>query len=120
VLQTVVRPTAGGLVFSAGASAETVTVSDPGEQFNGRGWVPIVIALVVHLLKATARPVLSTVTAGAGAPVVSTAEDASSVVLSLVAIVVPILVMVLVVGLAALWWWAIRRRRRRRQARRVA
>jgi uncharacterized protein DUF4126 len=118
VLQTVVRPTSGGLVFAAGSSAETVTVSSPNEQFDDRGWVPIVIgvviALAVHLLKATARPVLNAVTAGAGAPVVSTAEDATSVLMSLVAIVVPVLVIGFVIGLGVLWWWARRRRRARR------
>ena len=30
VVQTVVRPTAGGLAFGAGSASETVTVDDPG------------------------------------------------------------------------------------------
>ena len=30
MVQTVVRPTAGGLAFGAGSSSETVTVTDPG------------------------------------------------------------------------------------------
>src|SRR6185436_16893004 len=34
VVQTVVRPTAGGLAFGAGSSADTVTVSDPGSFFG--------------------------------------------------------------------------------------
>jgi Domain of unknown function (DUF4126) len=118
VLQTVIRPTAGGLVFAAGSSSETVTVTDPGELFEDRGWVPIVIgvvvALVVHAGKALVRPVLNTMTAGTGAPVVSTAEDTTSVLMSVAAIVVPILVIGFLIALVALWWWALRRRRRRR------
>src|SRR5687767_4492058 len=73
VVQTVVRPTAGGLAFGAGASSETVTVSDPGSFFTSSEWVPVVtgvlIALGVHLLKSAARPVINATTAGVGAPV---------------------------------------------------
>lgn len=119
ILQTVVRPTAGGLVFAAGSSSETVTVTDPGELFDDRGWLPIVVgvvvALLVHAAKAVVRPVVNSATAGLGAPVVSTAEDTTSVLMSLAAIVVPILVIGLLIALVALWWWALRRRRRRRQ-----
>jgi hypothetical protein len=121
VLQMVVRPTSGGLVFAAGSSAETVTVSDPDAVFSDRGWVPIVmgvvVALVVHALKAAARPVLNTATAGVGAPLVSTAEDAASVTMSLVAILVPVLVVGFVLGLVGLGWWVVRRRRARRRRR---
>ncbi|HEY8473949.1 MAG TPA: DUF4126 domain-containing protein [Natronosporangium sp.] len=124
VLQTVIRPTAGGLVFSAGAASETVTVSDPGDLFDDRGWLPIVIgvviALVVHAGKALIRPVLNTMTLGIGAPVVSTAEDTTSLLMSLAAIIVPLLVIGLLVGLVVLWWWALRRRRRRRATRRTS
>ena len=118
VIQTVVRPTSGGLAFGAGASADTVTVSDPGTTFSGGGWVPIaagvVIALVVHALKAAARPVINATTAGFGAPVASTAEDATSAVMSLVAIILPVLVLILLVGLVVMFIVLIRRRSRAR------
>jgi hypothetical protein len=121
VLQTVIRPASGGLVFGAGSSSETVTVTDPGELFADHGWVPIAIgvlvALVVHGMKALARPVLNTMTAGVGAPVVSTAEDTTSVLMSLTAILLPILVIGFVVGLVAIWWWTLRRRRAARSRR---
>ncbi|TDB78997.1 DUF4126 domain-containing protein [Micromonospora sp. KC721] len=124
VIQTVVRPTAGGLAFGAGASSETVTVSDPGGFFSSHQWVPVVagvvIALGVHLLKSAARPVVNATTAGAGAPVASTAEDVSSVVMSLVAIVLPVLVLVFLVGLVAFLFWFLRRRADRRRERRAA
>ncbi|TDC29361.1 DUF4126 domain-containing protein [Micromonospora sp. KC213] len=124
VIQTVVRPTAGGLAFGAGASSETVTVSDPGSFFSSHQWVPVVagvvIALGVHLLKSAARPVVNATTAGAGAPVASTAEDVSSVVMSLVAIVLPVLVLVFLVGLVAFLFWFLRRRADRRRERRAA
>ncbi|MEU5938753.1 DUF4126 domain-containing protein [Micromonospora sp. NPDC047548] len=127
VVQTVVRPTAGGLAFGAGASSETVTVSDPGSFFSSHQWVPVVtgvvIALGVHLLKSAARPVVNATTAGFGAPVASTAEDATSVVMSVVAIILPVLVLAFLLGLVAFLFWFLRRRsdrRRERQAARAA
>ncbi|WP_229403095.1 DUF4126 domain-containing protein [Micromonospora okii] len=124
VVQTVVRPTAGGLAFGAGSASETVTVSDPGQFFTSSQWVPVVtgvlIALGVHLLKSAARPVVNATTAGFGAPVASTAEDATSVVMSVVAIILPALVLAFLVGLALFVYWFVRRRRDRRRDRRPA
>ena len=120
VLQTVVRPTAGGLAFGAASSSQTVTVDNPGDFFTSHRWVPIaagvLISLTVHGMKAGARPVVNATTAGIGAPIVSTIEDITSVALSLVAILIPVLVLVFLVALVALFWWAMRRRRRRREA----
>ncbi len=121
VVQTVVRPTAGGISFGAAASAETVTVQDPGGFFSDAAWVPVVIgivvSLVVHAAKATARPVLNAATGGTGAPVVSTLEDGLSVGLAFLAILLPVLVLFLLVGMMVVFWWAIRTRRARRVAR---
>jgi hypothetical protein len=122
VVQTVVRPTAGGLAFGAGSASETVTVSDPGAFFGSHQWVPVaagmVIALCVHGVKAAARPVVNATTAGVGAPVASTAEDFGSVVLSLLAILLPVLVLLGLVALLFGGWWAVRRRRARKRERR--
>ncbi|MCA2213571.1 DUF4126 domain-containing protein [Jidongwangia harbinensis] len=121
IVQTVIRPTAGGLAFGAGSASETVTVSDPGAFFSSHQWVPIaagvVIALVVHGVKATARPVVNATTAGAGAPVASTAEDVSSVLLSVFAILLPALVLLALGLLVGGGYWLLRRRRRRRRQR---
>ncbi|GLY03621.1 membrane protein [Actinoplanes sp. NBRC 101535] len=121
MVQTFVRPTAGGLAFGAGSASETVTVADPGAFFTSHQWVPIVagmvIALGVHGVKAAARPVVNASTAGFGAPVASTAEDFGSVVLSLLAIVLPVLVLI---GLGVMVWfavWVVRRRSRRKRER---
>jgi LPXTG-motif cell wall-anchored protein len=119
VVQTVVRPTAGGLAFGAGSASETVTVSDPAAFFGSHQWVPIaagvVIALCVHGVKAASRPVVNATTAGVGAPVASTAEDFSSVILSVLAIVLPVLVLVGLVLLVLGAAWVFRRRRERRR-----
>ncbi|MER7440554.1 DUF4126 domain-containing protein [Micromonospora avicenniae] len=119
VVQTVVRPTAGGLAFGAGSTAETVTVSDPGSFFGSHEWVPVatgvLIAFGVHLLKSAARPIINATTAGVGAPVASTAEDATSALVSVVAILLPVLVLLFLVGLLAFWFWFRRRRADRRR-----
>ena len=123
VVQTVVRPTAGGLAFGAGSASQTVTVSDPGSFFGSHQWVPVaagvLIALCVHGVKAAARPVVNVSTAGFGAPVASTIEDIGSVLMSVLAILMPVLVLV---GLALLAWGTVLvvRRRRRRRAERAA
>jgi hypothetical protein len=121
IVQTVVRPTAGGIVFGAGSSAHTATVTDPGSFFSSHQWVPVaagvLIALCVHGTKAAARPVVNATTAGFGAPVVSTVEDFSSLALSLLAILLPILVLLGLVLLGSTAIWAFRRRRRRRRER---
>lgn len=124
-LQTFIRPTAGGLAFGAGATSETVAVQDPGSFFSGNQWVPIAagvaLAFGVHAVKAAARVVINTLTAGIGAPVVSTVEDATSVTVSLLAIVVPVLVIVFLVGLVVLVpWLVLKLRQRRRERRRLA
>lgn len=117
-VQTVVRPTAGGLAFGSGATTETVAVTDPAAFFESNQWVPIVsgviIALVVHLAKLAVRPVLNAVTAGLAAPVVSTVEDVSSVVLTVLAILLPVLVIVAVPLLAWMAVSGVRRIRSRR------
>jgi len=121
IVQTVVRPTAGGIVFGAGSSSQTATVTDPGSFFSSHQWVPIaagvLIALCVHGTKAAARPVVNATTAGFGAPVASTVEDFSSIVMSLLAILLPILVLLGLVLLGSTAVWAFRRRRRRRRER---
>jgi Domain of unknown function (DUF4126) len=122
VVQTVVRPTAGGIVFGAGSSSRTATVTDPGTFFSSHQWVPIaagiVVALCVHTVKAASRPVINATTAGIGAPVASTAEDFGSIVMSLLAILLPILVLLGLVLLVSSAVWVVRRRRLRRRERR--
>ncbi len=116
VVQTFVRPTAGGIVFGSGTAAQTAAVTDPGAFARSGSWVPVVIgaivALVVHLGKTAVRPVANVASAGVAAPVLSTIEDIVSVTLVALAIVVPVLVLVVV---ALLVWAMIRVLRRRRR-----
>jgi len=105
-IQTFIRPVAGAVLFAA--SAGVITEAHP------------VLALVcgllvaggVHAVKATARPVVTATTAGVGNPVVSTAEDVLSLVLAVLAILLPILGLLLLLLLLFLF---VRKRFRRRQ-----
>ncbi|EUA68102.1 hypothetical protein I540_4569 [Mycobacteroides abscessus subsp. bolletii 1513] len=74
----------------------------------------------VHASRTVARPFVTGTTAGVGNPVVSTAEDGTSLVLTILALAVPILaflvVLVLLAGLGWLTYRAIRWARRRRES----
>ncbi|MBU0493097.1 MAG: DUF4126 domain-containing protein [Chloroflexi bacterium] len=110
VIQTVVRPVAGAILFAATSNV----VSD----------IHPVLALVcgllvaggVHATKATVRPVITATTAGTMNPVVSLAEDVGSLVIALLAVLVPVLFVVVasIVGLVILW--LVFRRQRRSNA----
>ncbi|CAN5354747.1 DUF4126 domain-containing protein [soil metagenome] len=120
-LQTIVRPAAGGIAFGTGSASGTAVVKDPAAFFTSYAWVPIaigvVLALGTHLTKMASRPAMNAVTVGAAAPVVSTAEDFGSVILSFVAILVPVLVIVAIIGVVIGFTALFRRRfRRRREA----
>lgn len=123
-IQTIVRPVAGGIAFGTGSASGTAVVKDPAAFFTSYAWVPVavgvVLALATHLTKMASRPVMNAVTVGAAAPVVSTAEDFGSVVLSFIAILVPVLVIfaiaALVIGFVALFRRRFRKRREAEQA----
>ena len=118
VIQTVVRPASGGIVFGSGSASETAAVTDPAAFFESNQWVPvvtgIVIALLVHGAKTAVRPALNVATLGLAAPVASFFEDVSSVFLSVFAILIPVLVVVVIAGLVVLFVLLMRRYRRRR------
>ena len=118
VLQTVVRPVAGGLAFGSGSTAETVAVTDPAAFFESQQWVPIaigvVLALTVHAGKTATRATVTATTAGLATPLVSTVEDVGSVGLSFAAIVLPLLVVVALIALGLGILLLVRRRHRRR------
>jgi uncharacterized membrane protein len=117
VIQTVVRPASGGIVFGSGSASETAAVTDPAAFFESNQWVPVVtgvvIALLVHGAKTAVRPALNVATLGLAAPVVSFFEDVSSAFLSLFAILIPVLVVVVIAALVVLFVLVMRRYRRR-------
>lgn len=118
-LQTIVRPVAGGIAFGTGSASQTAVVTDPSSFFTSSAWVPVaigvVLALATHVTKMASRPALNAVTVGAAAPIVSTAEDIGSVILSFLALLIPVLVVVAIGGVAVGFVLLLRRRGRRRR-----
>ncbi|TDP92635.1 uncharacterized protein DUF4126 [Leucobacter luti] len=110
VLQTVVRPASGGMVFAAGSASDTFAVPDPASFVTSAQFWPFVlgiaIALVPHLLKTIARPVLNALSAGAGTAVASFFEDVGAVLLTVLAVIVPL---VALAGVALILVLLIRR-----------
>jgi hypothetical protein len=108
VIQTVVRPVAGAILFAATSNV----VSD----------IHPVLALIcglivaggVHATKAAVRPVITVTTAGTMNPVVSLAEDIGALIIALLAALVPALFIVVatIAGLVFLWWLYRRQSRR--------
>ncbi len=85
IIQTFVRPTAGAILFAA--STSVIDLNPVIAIILG-----LIMAFSVHAVKATARPVVTATTGGLGNAFVSVGEDVVSVIVSLLAIVVPILV----------------------------
>jgi TRAP-type C4-dicarboxylate transport system permease large subunit len=64
-------------------------------------------------MKAAVRPFVNVSTAGAGAPVASTAEDIFSVSMAFVAIIFPVLIIFFLIFL--IWFFVSMRKRRKRK-----
>jgi hypothetical protein len=102
VIQTVIRPAAGAIAFAA--SANVVTDVSPVLALAAG----LLVAGTVHLTKAgVVRPAVTAATGGTGNVPVSIAEDVTSTVLSIVAIVLPILIGTLLIVVAAFIIWRI-------------
>ncbi len=85
IVQSVIRPVAGGAIIFA-ASANIITDISPVLSLI----CGLLVAGSVHATKAlVVRPAVNVSTAGVGAPVVSTAEDASAVAISVLSVVAP-------------------------------
>jgi len=112
IVQSVIRPVAGAIIFAASANIIT-DISPVLSLICG-----LLVAGSVHATKAlVVRPAVNVSTAGVGAPVVSTAEDASAVAISVLSVVAPILMVILVFLLIWLIAWIVRKRRSKKEAR---
>ena len=108
IIQTVVRPTAGAILFAA--SAHLLTDVHPVVSII----LGILVAGSVHAVKALAvRPVVTATTAGAGNVPVSILEDLTSTVVSVLSVVVPVIIACLLILLTAWIILVIWRRARR-------
>jgi hypothetical protein len=102
LIQTVVRPVAGAIVFAA--SADSVSNIHPVLSLAAG----LLVAGTVHVAKAGAmRPAVTATTGGTGNVLVSAAEDVLSTVLSIIAVLIPVVIGVLIVmfGAWVIWWF---------------
>lgn len=108
IIQTVVRPTAGAILFAA--TTRAIHLHPVVAAICG-----VIIAGGVHAVKAGGRPVFTATTGGVANPIVSTIEDIVSTIVSITSVVAPYLVLALVVVLASLLTWRLVRLRSRRR-----
>lgn len=112
IIQTIIRPIAGAIVFAA--SAQVITDVHPVLAMI----MGLFVAGTVHAVKSLAvRPAVTATTGGVGNVPVSIAEDVLSTVLSIIAAILPVLIAVILVLGAALIVWLIWRRINRERAR---
>jgi len=107
LIQTFVRPVAGGIVFAA--SAQVITDLHPVLALAAG----LLMAGGVHAVKAAAvRPAVTATTGGAGNVPISILEDLLATLLSILSVVIPVLIAALTILLTA-WvvWWLWRRAR---------
>ena len=105
VIQTVIRPAAGAILFAA--SAQVVTEISPVlSVISG-----LLVAGGVHTVKTVAvRPAVTATTGGAGNVPVSLAEDVVATIISILAVVVPVVIAALIIiGTSFVVWWLWRR-----------
>jgi len=115
IIQTIVRPAAGAIVFAA--SADAVTEIHPVLSLAAG----LLVAGTVHVAKAGAlRPAVTATTGGTGNVFVSIAEDIISTVLSILAVLLPVVLGVLIVMFGAWVIWYFWRRENRKLAREAA
>ncbi len=107
IIQTLIRPTAGAIVFAATTES---SINIHPLLALGCG---VLLAGSVHVVKASARPVLTATTAGTANPIVSTIEDIVSAITSFVAIIFPYLIILWCILLIAFVILVIRWRKRR-------
>lgn len=108
VIQTLIRPTAGAILFAA--NAQVITDIHPA--------ITIVAGLLlagsVHVTKGVIRPMVTTTTAGTGNWLVSIVEDVIAFFVSILSILVPILALILTVIFLFLGFNWLRRRRKKK------
>jgi len=115
IIQTLIRPVAGAIVFAA--SAQVITDIHPVLSISAG----LLVAGGVHAAKSFAvRPAITASTAGAGEAPVSLAEDILATILSIFAIVIPVLFTALIILLTSWLIWWMWRRHNRNQSKSIA
>lgn len=108
VVQTLIRPIAGAILFAANANA-IADIHPVLAMVCG-----LLIAGTVHVVKTTTRPLVTAATAGAGNLVVSSAEDILAAATAFLSVLLPTMIgLVLLLAVSIIGWWLWRLDRRR-------
>jgi Domain of unknown function (DUF4126) len=107
LLGTVVAPVSGAILFTGQTGLETDLPTLAAVVLGA------VTAGTIHAGRSTVRPVSTAATGGVGNPVLSLGEDAGSLLLVVIAFVLPLLALLLVIALAV-GFFSLRRRVPRR------
>jgi hypothetical protein len=111
IIQTLIRPTAGAILFAASANA--LTEIHPVLSIAAG----LLVAGSVHAVKSVVvRPAVTATTAGAGDIPVSVMEDVVATMLSVLSVVIPVLVGIILLIVAGLIIWWITQRAMRKPA----
>ncbi len=110
IVQTLVRPTAGAIVFAA-STQSNINIHPAFALGCG-----VLLAGSVHVVKSGSRPVLAAMTGGVADPVVSTIEDIIATLTTFIALIFPWLIVLWLILLLALVVMVMRWRRNRRMA----
>jgi hypothetical protein len=108
VIQTVIRPAAGAVLFAA--NAQVITDISPVITIAAG----LLLAGSVHVTKGVIRPVVTTTTAGTGNWVVSIIEDVIAFFVSLLSVLIPILALLVTIFFLFIGFNWLRRRRQKR------
>jgi uncharacterized membrane protein HdeD (DUF308 family) len=108
VIQTVIRPTAGAILFAA--NAQVITDISPVITIAAG----LLLAGSVHVTKGVIRPVVTATTAGTGNWVVSIIEDVIAFFVSVLSVLIPILALLITVFFLFIGFNWLRRRRQKR------
>lgn len=108
LIQTLVRPAAGAIVFAA--SAKVVSEIHPVLAMSAG----LLVAGGVHAVKSVAvRPAVTATTGGAANVPVSILEDVISTILSILSIIIPVLIAMAVILFTSWWIWHLWRKANR-------
>jgi hypothetical protein len=99
LLQSAVRPASGAILMMA-STHHSDAMNPVVAMFIG-----LLLAGVVHGVKATARPAITVATGGLGNPIVSMVEDGVSGLTSILAVLVPIASFAILIPGAVFTWW---------------
>ncbi|MDU0968010.1 MAG: DUF4126 domain-containing protein [Actinomycetaceae bacterium] len=115
VVNSIIRPVAGGLLFAAAVGTRTSAFDPPSHPNAGWFILGAVIALGFHLLKMFTRPIANITTFGLATGTISNIQNVICLIGSFVALYVPVLVIIVIIVMVCFDLWLRRQRKKRKK-----